>query len=827
MLIYPRNITEDLCGNKAVHLAEMQCSRAAVPPFVCVPRDVMSGWLAPVADKLAKYSGNRESCGAELRRITSTLPPPAEMTAALKKWSGESFPQGTRFAVRSSALAEDGRQFSFAGQFSTFLNVHAEELALRVADCWRSAFGDAVLEYAAANNVPLPLEMGVVVQQMVDARLSGVVFTANPQGLLSEMVMVVGEGSGAGVAENGPPVTTVYYSRPDGLYYLEKQPDSPDISRELVERLAEHAEQLETQLKAPADIEFALAEEQLQFLQMRPITTLESEKLPVVLDNSNLVESYPGLSLPLTASFAAQVYSGVFHGAARRCLPGKATVEKMEDTLNNMVACVNGRMYYQISNWYTILKHFPMQRRIIPVWQRMMGVRTPEVGGESPTSPWRRLVTYGKILRSAAGIPRKMAALHRDFLQVEEMFTRELPQARDNRALKALFDEISRRLLDVWDITLFNDMYAFLYTGLLQSKLKKAGVTDVAAEANRRIGAGGELASMGPITALARMAASVAEDEALARELAVLETNEAVMNYLAGGSAFAGTLKEYIANYGDRSLEELKLESETWRTSPVLLLQTVLAYARQPEGLARLTQPRAAVQTTGGLAGFYTRHARVGIEGREQSRLDRTKIFGMVRSILLAMGANFAAAGSLETQRDVFYLQLSEVFSAVEKPDIANGFAALVAERKARYQTFARLPGYSRLIFAARPFDKTLQEVQLPPSPLGELRFVGTPCAGGRVRGRVRLVHGPEDARGSAGDILVTRMTDPGWVFLLASAKGVISERGSVLSHTAIIAREMQVPFVVGVHGVMDALQDGMLVEMDGESGEVQVMDNE
>ena len=81
-----------------------------------------------------------------------------------------------------------------------------------------------------------------------------------------------------------------------------------------------------------------------------------------------------------------------------------------------------------------------------------------------------------------------------------------------------------------------------------------------------------------------------------------------------------------------------------------------------------------------------------------------------------------------------------------------------------------------------------------------------------------------QDAVDVAGKILVTKMTDPGWVFLLASAGGLISEKGSLLSHTAIISREIGIPSIVGVDDLLDTVRTGDILRMDGNTGRIEIV---
>ena len=100
----------------------------------------------------------------------------------------------------------------------------------------------------------------------------------------------------------------------------------------------------------------------------------------------------------------------------------------------------------------------------------------------------------------------------------------------------------------------------------------------------------------------------------------------------------------------------------------------------------------------------------------------------------------------------------------------------------------------------------------------------GVPCSAGEATGTALVIQSVEDAKDISDKILVTRMTDPGWVFLLTTAKGVISEKGSLLSHTAIISRELGVPSIVGVENLLETVKTGDLLHVDGNTGKIEII---
>ena len=97
----------------------------------------------------------------------------------------------------------------------------------------------------------------------------------------------------------------------------------------------------------------------------------------------------------------------------------------------------------------------------------------------------------------------------------------------------------------------------------------------------------------------------------------------------------------------------------------------------------------------------------------------------------------------------------------------------------------------------------------------------GTACSPGRVSGRAKIVRKPDADLEINGDIIIAEMTDPGWVFLMMRAKGLIVERGSILSHTAIIGRELGIPTIVGVRDATRRIPEASLLHMNGETGEI------
>lgn len=724
------------------------------------------------------------------------------------------------FSVRSSSSAEDSAGASFAGQFSTFLNVRKSELAAHIKRVSEEIYSDSFSEYCRKKGENVEnIKVSVIVQRMIEAELSGVVFTANPQGLLNETVIAVGRGTGDNVVEDKTEVTTYYYNSADKLYYYEKQDGSPLLSHEQIEDIISVSAEIRELFGYECDIEFALKDGVLYILQARPITTLGHNKAPIVLDNSNIAESYPGITLPFTQSFVREAYYCVFRSVLLRLTGEKRTVEQADDILRSMVDACNGRIYYRISNWYDIIMFLPFSRKIIPVWQEMLGVKTKTVTSHLKNKIG--FITHARVtlsfFRLLLNCPKLMEDLDGYFLKILKEFSAVDISSADSRTVLNHYNRIKTMVAEKWDITLVNDMYSFIFTGLLKARLKKSGAENPEETANRCISGLNGIESMKPVNTLISIARTAVKQDRLG-ELAEMHTNEDFYKYIKKkNDDFTREVMEYIELYGDRNVNELKLESKTFRTDPILLVRKIISYAENGAEIGTEENPLKLK----GLTGFLAEKAALGIKNREKSRLNRSRLYGMMRTMTLRVGENLAAQGLIEKKEDIFMLTYDEVENAV---DNGVNMVGTAADRYRKYDMFGKLPAYSRLVFSGEVFDKNPVSIGEMKFEAAENRFVGIPCSSGTAEGEVLVVDDPTAEIDPRGKILVTKMTDPGWVFLIANAEGIAAEKGSLLSHTAIISRELSKPAVVGAENITRLLKNGDIIRIDGGSGEIEVI---
>jgi pyruvate,water dikinase len=200
-----------------------------------------------------------------------------------------------------------------------------------------------------------------------------------------------------------------------------------------------------------------------------------------------------------------------------------------------------------------------------------------------------------------------------------------------------------------------------------------------------------------------------------------------------------------------------------------------------------------------------------------------------VRRIVVELGKRFAAQGLLDEPRDVFHLEIHEVLGVVEGTATSVALRGLAATRCREYEVYRATPAPAErfethgMVHQGNRFTGQTPNADDGRAIIEAKR--GTGCYPGIVRGAVRVVVDPRSATLRPGEILVAERTDPGWVLLFPGAAGLLVERGSLLSHSAIVSRELGIPSVVAVAGLTQWLRTGDVVELDGRNGTVRLIE--
>ncbi|MER6068567.1 phosphoenolpyruvate synthase [Streptomyces sp. NPDC001817] len=783
---------------------------------------------------------------------------------------------GGAVAVRSSGAEEDGARHSFAGQFDSFLNIRGlDEVTAHVRRCWASGFSERSLCYRAQRRLPPGAGgVAVIVQRMVPAECSGVLFSADPATGRTDRHVVsavygLGEGLVSGAvdadtvvldAATGEPLTTVIGDKRE-RYEAGPGPgcrvrpvagehrSAPVLTAAVLARLHEAGVRITACYGTPQDIEWATAEGILWILQSRPVTAPapvpEPEGELRIWDNSNIIESFSGVVSPLTFSFAADTYAKVYDSYARALGVRGEQLREVREWTPHLLGYVHGRVYYNLFHWYRMVRLaplYPLNRRVL---EKSLGVAEsiPDEIADTlhPFAP--RPGLRGRLSRLARTtifatrfltIRKSVETFHRDFYRAYAMFNNVDYDSLPGEETYRRFRRLQRELIEKWGPMQALDATILLSVGLLalltRSWLPEAPEWFTWAAA----APGGTVESAEPVRALRELADRARADEEV---LHVLEHTPDPDSYRAlreaGHLRFLAAVDTYIADYGYRSPDELKLEVPDLYENPAglfALLRDVLsdtggdgAQERGGEADAYLDEhlrgPRRVLYER-------VRHkARTALADRERLRFCRTRAFGAAKRMLRALGRDLARAGAIDAWDDVFLLRLEEISGAYEGMIVHTELRELVALRRRQLAVDIGLHAPSRFTTRGAPYwSGNLDRAGWTSGPAarsGTRELRGTACCPGVAEGPAVVTDSPRDI---GGGILVTYRTDPGWVAALPSAAALVIERGSPLTHVAVVARELGIPTVVQVRNLTTEIRTGTRLRVDGAAGTVTVL---
>ncbi len=832
-------------GGKVNSLLNLAGHGLAVPKWVAVDVSFFSAFIKANLEQLnAIFSGidfeSAAACEAGSDKLKDYVIKhllTEEQEKEITEYIADNFAGVKAFAVRSSAAKEDTAESSFAGLLNTYLQVDKKDLAKQVRNCFASLFNPGILKYCHLKGYKLlDLKMSVIVQVLVPADVAGVLFTANPQGVFNEMVAVAGLGLGEAVVSGRSATANYYINTTDKLSYFENAGAGNLLTTKQLASLLDLGLGIKQLYKREMDIEYAFYQDRLYVLQARPITTIKDEK-QLVIDNSNIVESYPGISSPLTISFVQEAYHNLFKSAFKRIVKNPRFFKLKENNFANMVAGIKGRIYYNLTSWYGLLKEMPFSDRYIPVWEASLGIsRFSDLDLKS--EKLNSLAVIFRVLAVTWNIESRMKALGESFAKVEAGFRKSFSPTLNNSELFKLYAKIEKDVLKDWDLTLFNDVVTFQYSAAVKNTLQGLYLKKTDEVFNELLFGVQKMESVRPVESLMKMAELLNQDKQTLSALSIL--NEAkdkkqLESWLSLNQAsdFAQLFNKHLEIYGDRSLEELKLESFTFRENKLLLLENILRFAASGVVNNQIHKSKAkhykdALNKHFGVNIFLRlsfwndlKKAGQAVANRESSRLNRARIYGMIRQIMLAVGHNLAVAGAIASSRDVFYLELNEL-----KSGKTENFKTLIAQKKEQYQVYNKELYYSSYLVnsAGLEYIRKTSRVQAYQKLAAANALSGTGCAAGVVTGEVVIItdaKDPKQTKNIKNKIIVTRTTDPGWVFIISQCQGIIIEKGSMLSHTAIIARELGIPAIVNVKAASSVLKTGDIVTMDAGSGKI------
>jgi len=648
--------------------------------------------------------------------------------------------------------------------------------------------------------------MAVVVQRLVQADISGVLFTADPvtgsrMCMMGNFVHGLGERLVSG--EANPQVFAL--KRPEGQY------DGSSELKRFARRLYRLASRLEEDLGCPQDIEWAIAGGKLFLLQSRPITTLRGHNPATgewndsltgdfLWTNANFCEAISDVMTPCTWSMW-QVYTSEVVPVR---IPGNYP----------LVGNIGGRPYINLGLLMSVSRVLGMSGRDVLQRAEDLWGRVPEEI-DVPLIPFSISRLLRMILPGIIKVRRILSASRKEIpefvAECSQWCTRmrhQIRQASSKAELAAMWceklDPYFRRAWRIGRAALESRPAARLRRDLIEL----VGTADANALLSN-LGGSGHLASLGPLVGLSKV---------------------------ARGEMRRG---EYMERYGHRGPHEMEISVPRPAKVPNWLDRQLAEFARSPVDVETLLAKQQSEFDAAWkrFQGRYPREAKsvrrridrvsAAARMRETVRSEATRVIGVARAFAVCAG-ELTGLGD-----DVFFLSLGEILDVLSGDDAATAFIPARRETHARYSA---LPPYPVIIsgrfdpfqWAADPNRRSdLFDAHAPSAAPSSGAIKGFAGASGLIEGLVRRLDSPEEGEQlQPGEILVTATTNIGWTLLFPRAAAIVTDVGAPLSHAAIVARELGIPAVVGCGNATMRLRTGDRVLVNGGQGIVEILDS-
>jgi len=889
---YIKANTPDDVGRKALELLRLD-SNCNVPKWFAVPVPVLHEFLkstgldAKISNALRNLTlENFKSVSAEVKDLINAADFPEDLMSEIDLMLREVPGADEYVSVRSSSGDEDGLNYSFAGLHESHLFVKGlDSVCKHILKVWASAYDSGVLLYRSKNNLPLhPVSMAVIVQRMVNAKISGVVSSADPVTKnYSRVVANAVYGLGCGIGKSGieadhyiydkisKQLTTVAGSKNRrvgmnnatgyGVYEFPVEAGLqvlPALSSVQIKKVVDAALEIECFFGRPQDIEFCFDDNGvLYILQSRDITNLV-EYGPAagnyqLWDNSGIVESYSGVTSPMTFSFLRGVYAAGVRSFCDVAGISRRRLEENEELCRSIPGLFQGRIYCSMSSIQRLIEQIPGYKCCRGVVQAITGLKEVPGGSgdrlDEMPALFARLLEYPRVLLMAlVSVGRFMTLRLRVSLFVKrvDQFVDKWSDSGIKRMqpheLMLVYNMLEKELLRNWKTPIINDLYEKISGSMLAACCRKwCGDEDGLLHARLLCGETGIIT--GPAGMLMQLALKIKRIDSVKYIFQTCNPYELVNLVPVHPECkdIAADIERYLKVHGLRCANELKLEEPSMREAPEFLYQMLKNYIDMSdsrldinaiavrEKLIRGEAEQHAFKSLNAVRSFLFRrvltNARRGVVNGEKLRLAQVRICDLVRRLLNAAGERLAAEKILDSDQDIYYLTIDEVRSYISGTAITTNLRALVELRQEEYDRYFNTPVEISDCFSTYGMvynHNTFLNTDVPSAmATGNGSISGVSCSPGRVKGKARVVHSPRDDMKWNKEILVASRADPGWLLLFPAVSAILIENGGVLSNTAVVAREMGIPAIVGIPGLLAAVTDGAQLIVDATAGTV------
>ena len=853
-------------GGKGASLWQLQEWGLPVPSFCCITSDAFEealdrNELSVVKDWLSSPNTDIPLSQEEISRAIMSLTIPENVIDGVDTFLNEN-PE-SYFAVRSSGTLEDDFDASFAGLYKTILNVKKREDVINaVKECWSALFDEQVRAYVKEKVITKSMGLGLVLQILIPSEKSGVLFTVDPVGgrdkeMLVEACFGLGEALVSGQVNpdqykydwyNNVEVSRsiaekkIQCKRIDNFPFVEFETLSEEVANkevltiEEVKVLVELSLKIQVASKYPVDIEWAKYKSEFFILQSRPITKIGYAGIPGEWTTADLRDG--GVSSTVCTPYMASLYKSVMDVTMTDYIRRLGFKPKGEDDVwQENYYC---RPYWNLLAVKTYLSTIPGFKE--RVFDQGLGINPNYDGdGLTSTTSLATLIAGLRALMAIKSSARSKLVESPDFAnkqkaRLEELALLDFSLMTDDELFIFYKNFINKEYFRS-ESTYFD----FIYENTNVNSFFKEKIERLPFDINEYpvlLSGLTSVSHMAQIEAMWKMrdeiqACPIAETYWL--ESSVEEINDAYIGSKIDNQF--GDLTAYLKHFGHHSKQELDLTVPRYREDLPYVIGQIKDVLDQPTAsdprIKNLQQQERALIAKKKLLSCASMWRKKGISNaldqvreflwwREELRDLSTQFYYYVRKVTLEVEKRLVENGILNNVSDIFFLDKNRVIDLINNKESKNEMHQVITKNKYYYESFSKFEIPDEI------GEKYSNAGMGMVNPYGQSESVGVAGSPGVTTGIARVVENINDAhRLQANDILITRCTDPGWTPKFSLLRGVVTETGGILSHAAVICREYGIPAILAVKKATALIEDGEIITIDGNSGQIFVGEGE
>ena len=820
-------------GNKAKFLIEMKNNNFNVPDGFVVDSDTYSEEIRnnKLDKEITKCLNrlNKENI-SEISKEIITLFDSFKFSNNTINKIEELLSESKLYAVRSSGTKEDLDNYSFAGQYQTFLNIKKDDVLNKIIGCYKSMFSEVILSYFVNNNISTDyLKMSVIVQEMVSSEYSGICFTVDPiSGNDKTMLIEIGEGLGENIVGGQNKPEQYYFDWYENKCEIPK--NNHFIDEKMLMNISIEFKKIMEYFGYPCDIEFAIVKNELYILQARKITKIEYQGYRDIWTTADFKDG--GVSATICTSYMWSLYEYIWEYTLRKFVLDSKILK--ENDLNRKL----GEMFFARCYWNLSVVKKAMSQ-VVGYKEREFdseyGIKMNYEGdGETTKLTLKSLkdiirmaIAQKKILNTRNKNAEKYKA---DLLDKYYIYKNNYDRRQINDIKKSWYeltheDYLQSESTYFWQIFI-NTIHQSLYKdGLLKYVSESEYLT--------LLGSIEDISHLLPFYDMWDVSRKIRNNNDIFKYWQEKEIEEIIKDIDSEKiREDFSDIRNLVKNYGYHSDKELDVTYKCYYEDITPFINTLKDMVfledkyspaqdkkRGKEAYEKILENIKAKVSSKKYKKIQTKvlNMRKMLWWREEFRDVSTRFYYLIRVYTIELAKLFVQEKIIENIDDIWFLKVGDIWNYLDDKITDNNIKEIIEKNKIYYNSYRNYMSENEIgqNLGANDTEKNYDNA-----------IKGLGANNGKVVGIARVIENFDEIdRLQKNDILVTKFTDTGWTPKFAILSGIVTEYGGILCHAAIVSREYGIPAIVSCHEALNKIKDGQKIMIDGATGIVKIVE--